>query len=159
MARILVTYYSRTGNTKKMAQVIADAAADVCNTDVQCLSVADLAPKNLLDYDAIIMGSPTYYGSMAADLKKLIDDSVAFHGKLAGKIAAAFTSSGNIGGGNETTVLDILKALLIHGMIVQGSAQGDHYGPVSIGTPDDRVLAECKKVGQIVAELAGKLHG
>lgn len=159
MAKILVTYYSRTGNTQKMAQAIADAAADVPNADVRCLPVADLAPENLLDYDALIMGSPTYYGSMAADLKKLIDDSVAFHGKLAGKIGSAFASSANIGGGNETTVLDILKALLIHGMIVPGSAQGDHYGPVSIGKPNDRALAECQKLGQIVAQLAVKLHG
>jgi multimeric flavodoxin WrbA len=63
-------------------------------------------------------GSPTYYGTMAWELKKLLDESVKFHGKLRGKVGGAFTSSANVGGGNETTVLDILKALLIHGMVV-----------------------------------------
>ncbi len=63
---------------------------------------------------------------MAAEIKKFIDESVKFHGKLEGKVGGAFSSSAQIGGGNETTIMDILKTLLIHGMIIQGSSKGDH---------------------------------
>jgi hypothetical protein len=106
---------------------------------------------------ATIIGSSTYYGSMAAEIKKLFDDSLKYHGRLDGKIGAAFTSSGQIGGGNETTILDILKAMLIHGMIVQGDWQQDHYGPVAIGVPDERAAKECLRTGQRIARLLKKL--
>ena len=82
-----------------------------------------------------------------------------FHGRLAGKVGGAFSSSANVGGGNETTIRGILDALLIHGMIVQGVAAGDHYGPVSIGKPDERASNQCRIYGKRVAELAAKLLG
>ena len=78
---------------------------------------------------------------------------------MKGKVGGAFSSSANIGGGNETTILDLLKALLIHGMVVQGMPNGDHYGPVAIGAPDDRAKAQCANFGRAMAELAVKLHG
>ena len=159
MAKILVAYYSRTENTRHMAEAIAEGAGGAQGADVDLKSVQDLKAEDLLGYDAIVLGSPTYYGSMAAEVKKLIDDSVAFHGQLAGKVGGAFSSSANIGGGNETTVMDILKSLLIHGMVVQGTASGDHYGPVAIGAPDDRAREECLKLGRDVAALATRLHG
>jgi NAD(P)H dehydrogenase (quinone) len=84
---------------------------------------------------------------------------VKYHGKLAGKVGGAFASSGAIGGGTETTVLDIVQALLIHGMVVQGDPGGAHYGPVAFGAPDDRGRKECEKLGRRVAELAAKLSG
>ncbi len=111
------------------------------------------------DYDAIVIGSPTYYGSMAAEIKKLFDESVAFHGQLNGKVGGAFASSANIAGGNETTILDILNAMLIHGMIVQGCPSGDHYGPVAIGDIDDRARGNCRAFGKLLGELAVRLHG
>jgi len=55
--------------------------------------------------------------------------------------------------------MDLIKVELIHGMIVPGSAEGDHYGPVSIGKPDERARAECRRLGKIVAELTVKLFG
>jgi NAD(P)H dehydrogenase (quinone) len=100
-----------------------------------------------------------YYGTMAAELKKLIDESVKHHGKLVGKVGGAFASSGGPGGGNETTVLDILKAQLVHGMIVQGDSGGDHYGPIAVGAPDERSRKECRKLGKRAAELAVRLGG
>ena len=114
-----------------MAKAVAKGASQVRKAKVEVKLVDKVQPKDLRSYDAIIMGSPTYYGTMAAELKQLIDESVAFHGKLSGKVGGAFSSSANVGGGNETTVMDILKAMLIHGMVIQGSATGDHYGPVS----------------------------
>jgi len=118
--------------------------------------VLDVSVGELPGFQAIVIGSPTYYGTMSAEIKKLFDDSVKFHGKLDGKIGAAFSSSANLAGGNETTVLDILKAMLIHGMIIQGDPQGDHYGPAAIGAPDERSLKECVRLGLRVAKLLKK---
>jgi NAD(P)H dehydrogenase (quinone) len=159
MAKMLICYYSRSGHTEHMAQEVARGAQKVEGVEVDSRPVAEVRPKKLLDFDAIVIGSPTYYGLMAAELKKLLDDSVAFHGKLDGKVGGAFATSANVGGGNETTILSILNAMLIHGMVVQGSPGGDHFGPVAIGEPDDRSREQCRKLGRIVGELAVKLHG
>ncbi|UCH35472.1 MAG: NAD(P)H-dependent oxidoreductase [Armatimonadota bacterium] len=159
MAKLLVTYYSRTGNTKKMAEVIARAARGVKGVEVALKPIEDVTPKDLLGFDGILIGSPVYYGTMAAEVKQLLDESVAHHGKLEGKVGGAFASSGGPGGGNETTVLDIVKALLIHGMIVRGDPQGDHYGPIAVGAPDERSRKECRRFGRRNAELAKRLLG
>lgn len=155
MQRVLIVYYSRGGNTKKMAELIASGVKSE-GLDVAVKDVLGLDSEELLKYDGLIFGSPTYYGSMSAEIKKLFDDSVRFHGKLDGKIGAAFSSSRNIAGGNETTILDILNAMLIHGMIIQGDYSGDHYGPVSIDSPDDRSTKECLRMGSRFAKLVKK---
>ena len=159
MAKMLICYYSRTKHTEHMARAVADGARQVSGVDVDVKPVEAVEAAALRGYDAIIMGSPTYYGTMAAELKRLLDESVAIHGQLDGKVGGAFASSANIGGGNETTVLDIVKALMIHGMVLQGSPLGDHYGPVAIGDVDDRSRKECVKMGKLLAALAVKLHG
>ena len=158
MAKVLIIYHSRGGATQRMAELVGEGATGA-GAAVTVKKVQDTQPQEMLEYDAIVMGSPTYYGHMAAELKKLIDDSVKFHGRLAGKVGGAFSSSANIGGGNETTIRGILDALLIHGMIIQGIAAGDHYGPVSIGKPDERASTQCRALGKRVAELAAKLFG
>jgi NAD(P)H dehydrogenase (quinone) len=156
MPKALVCYYSVTHNTEKMAVRIADVLrAEGLDADVR--KVEDTGVDELLNYDCLVFGSPTYYGSMAWPLKKLIDESVKFHGRLRGKVGGAFASSANIGGGNETTILDILNALLIHGMVVRGDHRHDHYGPVSIGRPDKRALTCCESYAKNVATLAKKL--
>lgn len=157
MAKILVVYYSRTGNTAQMAELVATAAAAVEGAEVTARPVEEVGPDDLLEFDAIVMGSPVYYGGPAAELKQLIDESVKHHGKLEGKVGGAFASSGGPGGGNETTIMDLLKAQLIHGMIIKGEASGDHYGPIAVGAPDERSAAECEKLGRNVAELAVRL--
>lgn len=160
MARVLIVYYSRSGHTKAMADHVAAGSREVAGVEVDVRPVDQVTPDDLLTPDAIVMGSPVYYGTMAADLKALIDASVKHHGQLAGKVCGAFASSGGPGGGNETTVLDILKALLIHGMIAQGDPKGDHYGPIAVGAPDERSRKECVRLGRRVAELAVRLaHG
>jgi NAD(P)H dehydrogenase (quinone) len=157
MAKILVIYYSRSGNTKKMAESVGHGIKKE-GVDAVVKDISDVKPDDLLQYEGIVMGSPTYYGTMAAQIKKLLDDSVKFHGELDGKVGAAFSSSANIGGGNETTVLDILNAMLIHGMIIQGDPQGGHYGVVSINAPDDRVTKECIRFGARTAKLIKRLQ-
>lgn len=158
MVRILICYYSRSGNTKKMAYQIQKGVMDE-GVEVDTKDVKDVKAGDLLKYDGIILGSPTYYGLMAAEIKALLDKSVKYHGKLNGKVGGAFASSANIGGGNETTVLAILEALLIHGMTVCGDSEGDHYGPVSIERPDARAQKVCVRYGRRVAALTKKLHG
>lgn len=156
MAKGIVIYYSRSGNTKRMAEMIAQAMIDA-GLPSDCKSVDKVGVDDLLKYDAIVVGSPTYYGGMAAQVKQLIDDSVVKHGQLDGKVGAAFSSSANIAGGNETTILNILHAMIISGMVIQGDPQGDHYGPVSIGRPDQRVEKLCARWGKRIAELTAKL--
>jgi len=158
MATILIAYYTRTGNTQAMAEYIAQGAVSV-GGQVTLKPVQDVDVDSLLEYDAIVLGSPTYYGLPASELKDLIDKSVRFHGQLAGKVGGAFASSANIGGGNETTALAILHAMLVHGMVVPGAATGDHYGPIGINSPDERVRNQCLAHGKRIAELAAKLFG
>ncbi len=157
MAKGIVVYYSRSGNTKEMAELIAKAM-NGAGLATECKSVDTVKAADLLNYDAIVIGSPTYYGHMAGPLKQLFDETVSNHGKLDGKVGAAFSSSANIGGGNETTIMGIIEAMLIAGMVVHGDPQGDHYGPVSIGKPDDRVKKQCQRRGVRIAELVKKLH-
>lgn len=158
MAKILVAYYSQSGNTRSMAEFVADGAK-AAGGEVTIREVEHVMAQDLVKYDGIILGSPTYYGLLAAPIKELLDQSVQYHGQLAGKIGGAFASAANIGGGNETTILSLLHALLVHGMIIPGSAMGDHYGPVGINAPDERVKKQCQALGRRVAELAIKLFG
>jgi len=158
MARVLVIYHSRSGNTERVAQLVA-AGAEEAGAEVVLKKVEETDPQELLDHDAIIAGTPTYYGLMSAPLKQLFDDTVRFHKQLAGKVGGAFTSSANVGGGNETTILSILQAMLVHGMVVQGSAVGDHYGPVAVSAPDERATEQARALGKRVAELAARLFG
>ena len=156
MAKILIVHYTRTGNTEQMARLIAEGA-EGAGVEVEVKSVSATTPEDFLEADGIVAGSPTYYGGMAGELKMLLDASVKYHRKLVGKVGAAFASAANIGGGNETTILQILQAWLIHGMVVQGIAIGDHYGPVAINHPDERVERQCRGLGKMVRELVARL--
>lgn len=156
MAIGLVIYHSRTGNTKQMAEIISESM-NAAGVETKCKSVENVNVDDLIKSDAIVVGSPCYYGNMAGAIANFFDESVSRHGKLDGKVGAAFSSSSNIGGGNETTISSINNALHIHGMIIQGDPKGDHYGPVSIGKPDKRVEEQCKRRGQRIAELTKKL--
>ncbi len=157
MSKVLVTYHTRSGNTQEMAQRVADGARRVAGVEVALRPVAEVTPDMLLEYDGIVLGSPVYYGTMAAEMKQLIDASVKHHGKLVGKVGGAFATCGVAGGGSETTVLDMLNSLLVHGMIVQGDSGGPHYGPVCVGSPDETACQQCEKLGARVAELVKRL--
>ena len=141
-----------------MAETIAESIKKE-NLEVILKRVEEVKVEDLVNYQGLIFGTPTYYGTCAYQIKKLLDESVAFHGKLDGKIGGAFTSSNNIGGGNETAILSILEAMLIHGMVVQGDSEGDHYGPVAIGALDKRVEANCQRFAKRFADLLKKISG
>jgi NAD(P)H dehydrogenase (quinone) len=156
MATILILYHSKTGNTEEMAKAVEEGVKSE-GVKVIRKKVNRTSLKDFLKADGIILGSPTYYGTMAAEMKAFLDQSVQYHGKLEGKVGAAFSSGGGLGGGVETTVLDMVKALLIHGMVVQGDPHGPHYGPVSIGRPNAAAKKECKRLGEKVARLVKHL--
>jgi len=156
MADVLVVYYSQTGNTKRMAEVIAENLKRH-GVEVKLKKAKDANPNDFAAADGVIIGSPTYYGSMAGEIKGLLDKSVSLHGRLDGKVGAAFSTAANIAGGNETTVLSILNAMLIHGFIIQGNPMGSHYGPVAIGAPDVRAKKECQRLAERFAALLNRL--
>ena len=154
--KMLVAYYSACGNTEKMARLVAEGARGL-GLDVDVLPVDKVDAPKLKEYAAIVIGSPAYYGTMAAQVKTLLDSTAEIHGMLAGKVGGAFSISYHAGGGNETTVLDILRAMLVHGMIVVGDPGGDHYGPVAIQTVDARAEKMCRALGIRIGELASRL--
>jgi NAD(P)H dehydrogenase (quinone) len=157
MAKTLISYFSKSGNTKKMAEYIAEGIKSTVGMEVLLKKISDTVIEDMLDSDVIIFGCPTYFGVMTAEVKELMDKSVKYFGKLNGKIGGAFTSSGGIGGGNETTILSILQGFLIHGMIIQGVQKGNHYGPVSIGAPDEAAKEECINYGKLIGDLSLKI--
>ncbi len=156
MAKILVVYDSKSGNTETMALAVAKGA-ERAGAEVTVKKVGQTQNGDLFAADGIIMGSPTYFGQMSASLKALIDKSIQLHEQLTGKVGGAFTNSGGTASGGETTLLSIIEAMLIHGMIVQGRADDKHYGVAVTGTPNEEDLAECEKLGERVATLVLKL--
>jgi NAD(P)H dehydrogenase (quinone) len=96
---------------------------------------------------------------MAAPLKDVFDRLVMTRPRMGGKVGAAFASGGDASGGKETTLLSILHAFLINGMIVVGDPldTGGHYGAACIGEPDAEALENAKALGKRVAELAKKV--
>ncbi len=159
MTKILVVYDSRSGNTENMAIAVAKGAELAGNTVVTLKKAEQTKSNELLDADGIIMGSPTYFGQMSAKLKSLIDESIKVHKDLTGKVGGAFTSSGGTTSGGETTLLSIVQAMLIHGMIVQGRADDKHYGVAVTGAPNKEDLADCEELGRRVAALVLRLKG
>lgn len=111
MPSILVTYDSQSGNTEKVAALVAEGVRQVKGVECVLKRVDDVSLDDLLKADGIIVGSPTYYGTMSAKTKALFDKSADHHGKLQGKVGAAFTTSGGTATGAETTILSILQGL------------------------------------------------
>ena len=158
--QILILYFSKGGNTKKLAEKIAQGVNDVEGAKALLKNVNEVTKDDFISSDGVIAGSPVYFGVMAAELKKIFDDFVGIRKKMEGKVGAAFATSGDPTGGKETTMMSIIQALLIYGMIVVGdpmSATG-HYGVACVGAPDDTTGENGMKLGRRVAELAKKLH-
>jgi len=150
MSKALVVYDSKTGNTEKMAIAISEGIKEAGH-DVEAKHVDKTGLDDLTAADAIILGSPTHFCTMSGNMKALIDKSIEIHpDKLQNKIGAAFTSSDDIAGGNETTLLSLIQAMLMHRMVIVGHQSGS-FGAVSIGEPDKKCLAECKEFGKRIA--------
>ncbi len=155
MKTVLVVYHSRSGNTARMAEAVAEGAKNG-GAEVVIKKVEEATLEDLTVADGIVFGAPTYFGTLSGEMKSFIDKSVRVRGKLENKVGAAFTSSGSLSGGNETTLISIIEAMLIHGMIIVGDPIeiGGHYGAVSVGAPDAGALMACRKLGERVAKFA-----
>jgi NAD(P)H dehydrogenase (quinone) len=157
--QVLVLYFSKSGTTKKVAEAVAKGVESVPGVSALLRSTAEVTKDDFLASAGIIAGSPTYFGVMAAELKKIFDDFVSVRKKMEGKVGAAFATSADPSGGKETTMISIIQCLLIYGMVVVGdpmSATG-HYGTSCAGQPDKDTLANAGKLGKRVAELCLKL--
>jgi NAD(P)H dehydrogenase (quinone) len=158
--RILVLYYSRTGNTRKLAEAVAQGVESVEGGEPVLKSTDEVVKEDFLQAEGVIAGSPVYFGIMATDLKRVFDEFLGTRKKMEGKIGAAFATSGDPTGGKETTMMSIIQVLLIYGMLIAGdpmSATG-HYGVACAGEPDEKALENGRKLGARVAGLAVKLR-
>ena len=161
MEQVLVVYYSRSGNTKKLAEEVARGVGEAHGVGCVVKAAADVTKEDFLASSGIIAGSPCYFGSMAAPLKEMFDRLVAVRKDMGDKVGAAFATSGDASGGKETTLISILQVLLIYGMIIVGDpldATG-HYGVSCTGSPDERTVQNARKLGKRVAGLVKKLKG
>lgn len=197
MPKLLVLYYSTYGHVETLAGAIAEGArgagATVAVKRVPELMSEEVARKagakldqaapiasvdELADYDAIIFGTPTRFGNMAAQMRNFLDQTggLWMQGKLIGKLGSVFASTGVQHGGQETTITSFHTTLLHHGMIIVGvpfSAPelmnmdeitgGTPYGATTVAKPDgsrrpsENELKIARFQGRHVAELAAKL--
>ncbi len=159
--QVLVLYHSATGNPKALAEAVARGVDGVGGVDCAIKSVSEVAKEDFVAADGIIAGSPVYFGSMSAELKAILDEFVSVRNEMEDKVGAAFATSGDPSGGKETTIMSILQALLIYGMIVVGDPMDatGHYGISCVGAPDDGVAANAEKLGRRVALLVKRIKG
>ena len=157
--QVLVLYYSQTGNTKELAEAIAEGVRQLDDVAVIVRTTDEVTKTDFLNSQGIIAGSPVYFGTMASQLKKVFDDYVVIRRNMEDKIGAAFATSGDPTGGKETTLFSIIHALLIYGMIVVGDpmeATG-HYGVACDGKPDNSIKHNAELLGRRVGELVKKV--
>ncbi len=157
---VLVLYYSKGGNTRKLAEAIAGGVGQVDGAEVVLRHTRDVTKNDFVAADGLVVGSPVYFGTMAAQLKIVLDEFVGVRRKMENKVGAVFSTAGDTSGGKETTMMSIIQALLIYGMIIIGdpmSATG-HYGTACVGAPDATTLEDGQRLGRRVAELVNQLR-
>lgn len=199
MPKILVLYHSTYGHIEKMAEAVADGARAVEGVTVDVKRVPELVPEELAkqsgykldqaapiakpeelaDYDAVIVGAGTRYGTAASQMRNFLDQTggVWMKGALVGKVGSAFTSTATQHGGQETTLIGLIQTLLHHGMLIAGLPYawagqnrideitgGSPYGATTITggdgsrMPSDNELEGARWQGRYVAETALKLE-
>ncbi|MGD9538602.1 MAG: NAD(P)H:quinone oxidoreductase [Alphaproteobacteria bacterium] len=200
MSKILVLYYSAYGHIERLAEAVAAGAREVAGASVTIKRVPELVPEavakssgmkldqaapiatvgELADYDAIIFGTPTRFGNMAAQMRNFLDQTGGLwaKGALIGKVGSVFASTATQHGGQETTITSFHTTLLHHGFVIVGvpySAQGlvvmdevsggTPYGATTIAggdgkrQPSENELAIACFQGRHVAEITKKLAG
>ena len=198
MAKVLVLYYSAYGHVERMAQAVAEGARSVSGTEVALKRVPDLVSEDagrkagmkvdqkaplatvdeLSNYDAIIFGTPTRFGNMAAQMRNFLDQTggLWMKGALVGKVGSVFASTGTQHGGQETTITSFHSTLLHQGMIIVGLPYtfagllrmdeitgGGPYGATTLAKadgsrqPSENELEGARFQGRHVAEIATRL--
>lgn len=200
MTKVLVLYYSAYGHIEKMAEAIAAGAREVPGTEVTIKRVPELVPADvaqkahmkldqkapiaavdeLPNYDAIIFGTPTRFGNMAAQMRNFLDQTGGLwaKGALVGKVGSVFASTATQHGGQETTITSFHSTLLHQGMVIVGTPYscagltnmkeitgGTPYGATTLAGPDgsrqpsENELEIARFQGKHVAGIAAKLKG
>ena len=198
MSKILVLYYSSYGHIETMAEAVAEGAREVAGAEVTIKRVPELVPEDvakssglkvdqaapvadpneLAEYDAVIFGTPTRFGNMAAQMRNFLDRTGGLwaEGKLIGKVGSVFASTATQHGGQETTLTSFHTTLLHHGMVIVGLpysaagqmtldeiSGGSPYGATTIAggdgsrQPSANELDMARFQGRHVAEIATKL--
>ncbi|HHP7234724.1 MAG TPA: flavodoxin family protein [Desulfobacterales bacterium] len=158
--KVVILYYSKGGNTRKLAEAVAEGVGQVDDVEAVLRHTRDVTQEDFAAADGLIAGSPVYFGTMAAQLKQVLDDFIGGRKKMENKVGAAFATSGDASGGKETTMLSIIQALLIYGMIIVGDpmAATGHYGTACVGAPDTAARENGRKLGRRVADLVKRLR-
>src|SRR5438093_2981705 len=158
MAQILIIYTTLRGKTGTMVEPVAEGIRAE-GVEARILPVEQVTMVDMTAGDGIIIGSPTRFGAVDWKIKRLFDEVTieGYPGPLEGKVGGAFTAGSRAGSGAELTLLNALHILLNHGMIIQGEPFDAHYGPVSLGEPNERVLATCRIWGARWARLVTRL--
>ena len=141
VSKLLILYYSQTGNTEMMARAVAEGAKSVPGVSVELVYYAKV--EDLADADAIILGMPTYYHDIGTDMKHFLEEVAVKKIELKGKIGAAFGSYG-WSGEAPSLLLEIMKKRFEMETIEPGLTV--RYAP------DGKALEECRKIGRTVAE-------
>ena len=198
MAKVLVLYYSMYGHIEIMAEAIADGARQVDGVEAVTKRVPEIIPEDraramgvkldqkapiatveeLANYDAVIFGTPTRFGNMAAQMRNFLDQTgkLWMNGSLIGKVGSVFTSSGTQHGGQETTITSFHSTLLHQGMVIVGVPYsckgltvmteitgGSPYGSSTLAggdgkrTPSENELEIARFQGRHVAQIAQRL--
>ncbi|NOR10965.1 MAG: flavodoxin family protein [Desulfovibrionaceae bacterium] len=156
--QVLILYYSKGGNTKKLAEEIAKGVSST-GAEAVLRSTEDVSKDDFRNSSGIITGSPVYFGVMAAQLKKVFDDFVSLRREMENKVGAAFATGNHHTGGKETTIFSMLQCMMIYGMIIVGDPMdaSGHYGVACCQEPDETAAQDGFKLGKRVAELCAKL--
>ena len=198
MTKVLVLYYSSYGHVETLARAVAEGAASVPGVTVDVKRTPEIVPEDiakksgikldqaapiaepseLANYDAIIFGTPTRFGNMAAQMRNFLDQTggLWMSRALVGKAGSVFTSTASQHGGQETTITSFHTTLLHHGMVIVGlpyswegasimseMSGGTPYGASTITGPDGsrmpsaNELEGAKYQGAHVARIAAKL--
>ena len=146
MNRVLVLFDSLSGNTAKMAELVAEGARSVPDTEVRVLSIADATADDVLWCDGLALGSPTNMGILSWRMKRFWDEVMGPHWmKVDGKIGCAFSTAGGWGGGMELACQSLLTVLMNFGFLVFGVTDyatrlhTPHYGAVVVKEPRARM--------------------
>ncbi len=166
-ADVLIAYYTMTGTTQSLAQIVARGADEIDGVNVTLKPIEAVSMDDLRDAEGIILGSPPYYAHMAGPMNSfsasigLEHDSVF----LGGKVGGAFATGGGSGGGKEHVIVSLLLAMINTGMLVAGPSYGDGQNGYALpgaaatdpGTPDEFTPTEtedARRLGRRIAEIA-----
>lgn len=155
--KLAIVYFSKTGNTKEMAQIVADGMKKVEGVEVGIFDIEHIDDDFIKESRAVVFGTPTYYANTCWQIKKWFDESKPYN--LEGKIGAVFATANFAQGGADTAILTIINHLMVKGMLVYsgGSALGQpyiHLGAVALKENFEESKEQFSIFGERIAQKA-----